>query len=328
MAGVTVFAVDAGQVEVGQRRVVQRQHGLVAVGRVGVEGPGFECLHVVAAAHLGGALKNQPTIDADRRDHERAAAGPARLRVVKAVVGRLHFELGRDKTTGAQKGAGHLRREVAALAVVGVLALVDGAGAVAGGVGLQAPVQPQRGVQGLWAVAPLQLGQAVKRRSDGRVHVLQGLPFLRPRQQVVTIAAPGQGAVAFDQALIGQAIAAGQRKVTPIVVVADAVDFPIGVQARNEGRQIGLVAPSIRPAIAFAQAVVGHVVEGEVAAEVPLQVTKFGPQIHPALAHEGGGEGGIAVGGNVPVVGQAHFKTADAVDANGGRQQAGFALVR
>ena len=91
-------------------------------------------------------------------------------------------------------------------------------------------------MQGLWAVAPLQLGQAVKRRGDGRVHVLQGLPFLRPRQQAVAIAAPGQGAVAFNQAFVDQVVAVGQRKVTPIVVVADAVDFPIGLQAGQQGR--------------------------------------------------------------------------------------------
>ena len=240
----------------------------------------------------------------------------------------MQLELGRDEAARAQKRAADLRCPVAALAVVHMLASVDGAGTKARGVGFHVPIQPPGIAQLLRAVAPLQLRQAVKGRGNRRIHVLQGLPLLRTRQQLVAVAAPSQGAITFQQTVFFQAGTVEQRKIAPVVVVADAVQLHIGVQARQPVGQIGTVAPSVRPAVAVTQPVVGHVAQVQVAVVVALQVTKLRAQHDAALAHHGRGDGGIAVGCDVPVIGLGILHAADAVDTDGGRQQPGLAPIR
>jgi hypothetical protein len=96
------------------------------------------------------------------------------------------------------------------------------------------------------------------------------------------------------------------------------------------------IAPSCRiaeqdrraPARAPPQGIGGHVVHARRALVAVLQVAEFPAQVHAALAHDRGVEGGIAVRRDVPVVGHRKLDAVDVVQPEGRRQEARLALVR
>ena len=82
------------------------------------------------------------------------------------------------------------------------------------------------------------------------------------------------------------------------------------------------------PAHPVAQAVGGHHVGADLAFVGWLQVAELAAHIGPPLGHERGAQGGIAVGGDVPVVRLHVGHAIAAVEPDGGWQQAGLALFR
>jgi len=149
---------------------------------------------------------------------------------------------------------------------------------------------------------------------------------LRAHAQVATT--PVQDPCRWQKAL-GQD-QAGARKISPIVVVTD----PVQVQAQTDAPhavqtciQTAVVLAGPAPAGLIAQAVLGHQVQPGLATVVALQVTKFSVHRHATLAHQVGGDAGVAVGRDVKVVGLGQLYPVGAGDAHHRRQQARLALA-
>ena len=74
-------------------------------------------------------------------------------------------------------------------------------------------------------------------------------------------------------------------------------------------------------------AVVGQQAQAAEAVVTRREVAKLGVQAHTAASGKSGREGGVAVGRDVPVIRHGHLQTAFAVQVDGRRQPARFALV-
>ena len=81
------------------------------------------------------------------------------------------------------------------------------------------------------------------------------------------------------------------------------------------------------PTRLLSQGVIGHEVQAHLALAVGLKIAKFRIECHTPLAHDGGAEGGIAVGCNVPVVRRSYFNAADSINANQRGQKARLTLI-
>ena len=87
------------------------------------------------------------------------------------------------------------------------------------------------------------------------------------------------------------------------------------------------MAVGVSPSGLLAKPVIGHQVQPDLARIVRLQVTKLAPHVEPPFGHDRGKQGRIAVGCNIPVVGKRDLSPVHAVQAKGGGQHAGLALV-
>ena len=113
-------------------------------------------------------------------------------------------------------------------------------------------------------------------------------------------------------------------KVAPVVVIAHACEFQAKAQATDGldacvDRAIVLARPT--PATVLAQPVRGHQVQTRLAVVVALEVAKVRVDRHATFAHHLRGEGGITVGGNVPVIRLHHLDAVDRVHTHQRWQQ-------
>ena len=179
------------------------------------------------------------------------------------------------------------------------------------------------------AMPAAQLRAAVVRRHDLRGGVAGGkhLPTLGaevpPRIECVALAGllhPGRR----RQQPIGERSDLA-REVLPVVVVRypNRIErvVQVAVLTRAVVRQVG------QPAIAPGHSVVGQAVELDAASIAALEIAELGQQRGATPRQDGGRDGRVAVGRNVPVVRHSHFQTALGVQVDRRRQPARLAVV-
>ena len=270
---------------------------LVTVGRADIKGPRLQRLAQVAAKQLGVTLEHQPAVEAEGWQHAAGGGVAIAQRCFELVLAGVQLHPGRQKPRRGSERVAGLQHPEAALAV-GLAGAAD--------VGLKARVVgAERVVETCHVVARVtgaELRQPVIGRHDRCCHILQGLPLERAHPVGPGAVVPRQGGVVGQQALRQGAV--GETKVTPIVVVADPVQAQVqrGAAVGPGTVKLGLVLQVQAPAVGIAQLVSRHPVELDFPAVLGLQIAEFGADIDAALAHQGGRDGGITVGRNVPVI--------------------------
>ena len=175
----------------------------------------------------------------------------------------------------------------------------------------------------------IDLGLTVIRCDDGRCGVLQCLPGVHTRGHAHRTDVARHGHFIGQQALCERGPRAG--KVAPIVVVAHTVEVETQTRPAEPWQRIAqsvLVQQGVRPALPGAQAVVRHDGRLHLSLERGLQVAEFTIQVDAPFGHQRRRQGGIELGGNVPVIGQRQLQPAQVGQVDGRRQQARFAFVR
>ena len=175
----------------------------------------------------------------------------------------------------------------------------------------------------------MRLRQLVERRDDD-VRFLQGLPALVCDIGGPVAQPPAERCRAGQYALrqIGVALA-HVAEIAPVVVVAHAAHVQVQAECPPVGGRNRLrVGQLVAPALHVAQLVARHVVGIDLAAIAVLQIAELAVQVDAALADDGGRERGVAVGGDVHVIGLCIFQPAGAAVGHSGREQAGAALFR
>ena len=318
-----ILGIDACKIEVVRTGVVIGQGTLVAVGRVDIKRAGLQRLHQGPSPERGVPLEHQTTVQAEGRHHAVCGVAPVGQHRVKLVGRRMQLELRGDEACGCQPGAADLQLGVGALGI-GLQGFKP--------VGLElGEVTVHREIQALQiglGIPRRQLWHTVVRRHDGRRGVLQGLPLQHPGTDADKATPPGGIHIVGQQPLCQGGTAAGE--ILPVVVVTDAVQVdrqPHLTNVLQAGVNTAGVQIAHAPAVRTAQLVRRHVIGPHRAAVGRLQVAELSAQVHATQGHQGGGDGGIPVGCNVPVVGNDHFGAIDVVHPDGRRQHTGLALV-
>ena len=234
------------------------------------------------------------------------------------------------------------RHDIAPGAYPGVAGAGAGIAAVAirvpgqAGVGTEARVvQIQQQVEAAHIVArvvQVQLRRLVIGRDD-LVRLLQRLPFLVADKARPVILLPAQLHVAGEGALAQQRVAAVEVvEVAPVVVIADAfqvhVQLELAVAFRYRGESLRVLEDIVPAVLVVTQVVARQEVALQAAGVRVFQIAELAVQVHTPVAVQRGHDGGIAVGGDVEVVRHGNFKAVLGAQREGGRQQAGAALVR
>ena len=179
--------------------------------------------------------------------------------------------------------------------------------------------------QATLVVSQSQRRHPVIRRHDLFDGVLQGLPLVDQTTELPSITRPRDFTFVAEQTA-GQR-GAGAREITPIVVVAHAVQIPAGTGLAPKAPIIqdipnwqGMVvlirkSPALIPGT---QAVIGHVGGPQHTARLGRQVAVLSGVIDAAIAHDRGVKSRVLVGGNVPIPRQAELHATEVVDVDRG----------
>ena len=319
-------------VEIFGPRVVVGQTRLIAVRRVDIERPGLQGLQQIAPQQVGLALKHQPAVQAE--GGHSTACRPAAIQqgLAELVLRQVPLGLGPHKPARSLPGSADLGDAQPAVTVDIGQGGRHRRGAGRGKAGVlpcQRPVQSAQCAQLLVGLAPAQihLGHPVIRSRDGSRRILQRLPRVAASRNAHRPHLPRQHHLIGQQAL-GQ-YGRGTRKVAPVVVVAHAVEVDAQARGTQQGQwwQRMVVLNGCAPALGAAQSVAGHVGGAHLTVVFGVEIAELTTQIDAALGHQCGVKRGIQVGGDVPVVRQRDFKSAEVGQVDGGWQQAAFALV-
>jgi hypothetical protein len=189
-------------------------------------------------------------------------------------------------------------------------------------------LEGQRGVERagelVVGAAEIELGHAVVRGHDGRERVLQRLEALHARLQRIR-RAPERAAVG-DVRVLRQVADRNQLHLACQVHEIEIVRHPVVVHLGHGAEREAL---GVLPRDAFARgaglAVLGQVLEPELAGVGTSEITRLALQLVAALAHDDRGKRGVVLGRDVPVVRNAELEAALAGLRVVRRQQAALA---
>ena len=270
---------------------------LVFVGGVEVVQARLQRLCPVFALPAEVALEGEFAVKAEGRQ-EAVVVFAAQLVLARAVV--VMGVVGAD-----------LRLDVA----VGGLKTVSGADVAAVAVGSAQFVLVEVDGFGIDVVAPVAVFEGVvvgelRRAAVGFVrfadHRVNALVVLRAQHEVAVVRVAVEGEMALQIPFVVEAEVGGE--VLDVVHVGDLLVQQVGVPLVVEVVLVGAAPAPARVVRAFA--VVGEQSAVKRAFLFFAKEAVFGVGHQTAFGHRAEGEGGILVGGDVPVVGDADFKTA------------------
>ena len=255
LADIVVLGKNTREIEVAATGVIQRQHALIAIGRIGVEGTRLESLQQLLAKPGSIALKNQAAVQAEGRQRAIGALAAIAHHAVRVIPRRMQHELRCDEGSRRQKGTAQLSLHIAALTIVHRLACQRPDQLKARGIRDQTEVQPMR--QLLRRVAVLELGHHAVRWCDQRIRILQRLVARHIETQRTITLGPAQAGRAGQQTLAHRN--RSQSEIPPVIIIADTIQIQVQTQPAKGRVNHGPVLPGIAPAIPATQIVARHV---------------------------------------------------------------------
>src|SRR3569623_71780 len=138
--------------------------------------------------------------------------------------------------------------------------------------------------------------------------------------EIIAGVVEAETAVEVGGAGAGQAAA----ELAEILGIGYVIEIGVGVPARGQ-RVMMLLREGA--AVAAVDGVAGQVIGGDAAGVVRIEIAEFELGVQAAGGQQARRNGGVAVGGDVPVERHAQFEPAQIAVTDGGRQQAGLAVV-
>ena len=311
--GVAVFAEYLRVAEIELRGIEDRKVALIAIRDAQVIKPRFEGLGQRSFVDGELAFQVDTAVEAVHR-HALLRAVVGAGGVGQVIAGVAKAELRDEEVAQGLQGPAHRGFRMDARAGQRGCALkVDEFG-------------PQRVVAAerveRRAAREQELGQALIGpigRGDGRIH---GLVVLYAREELVALAGVREIQAAVEMGNAGgREIAA---EFAEIARVGDVIEDAIGAPARGE-RMLMLCREGA--AIAAEQGIVRQVFGVDTPGVVGIQIAELAAREYTTVFHEARRDGRVTVGRDIPVKRYAQIEAGLIAVADGGREQAGLALV-